>query len=417
MIRRPSAILVLLTGLNLFNYLDRLVLAAVLPKIQGELLHHSSFLGGLLETVFLIGYFVTAPIFGSLGDRMARKWLIAAGVIVWSGATCASGLATTALGLVAARAFVGIGEASYATLAPTIIDDITPPEKRGRALAYFYAATPIGGALGYLVGGFVEVRWGWRSAFFVAGGPGLVFALVCLMIAEPARKVLTEKPNVRRDLRRLLTVDLYRQGVYGFCAYTAAIGAFSYWAPTFLFRRYGLALDKANFRFGVITVVAGALATAIGGKWADNVRHEVAAEHGGGALDASEVVERETVRGLLRICAIGTAIGAPLVVACFLAPSSGAFFVLVFFCILALFLGTSPINAVILRAVPPEVRASAMAVSIFAIHLLGDLWSKPFVGLLIDHLPVDVAMLASLPVAIALSAVIWWPRKRQVFPS
>lgn len=403
MIRRPSAILVLLTGLNLFNYLDRLVLAAVLPKIQLEL-GLSNFLGGLLETVFLIGYFATAPIFGSLGDRMARKWLIGAGVIVWSAATCASGLATTAVGLVVARAFVGIGEASYATLAPTIIDDITAPEKRGRALAYFYAATPIGGALGYLVGGFIEARYGWRHAFFVAGGPGLVFAVFCLAIAEPARKVLTEKADIKRDLRRLLTVDLYRQGVYGFCAYTAAIGAFSYWAPTFLFKRFGLALNVANFRFGVITVVAGALATAIGGKWADDVRSKAAREHAEGD------VENATVRGLLRICALGSAIGAPLAVACFLAPSSTIFFVLVFFCILALFLCTSPINAIVLRSVPPEVRASAMAVSIFAIHLLGDLWSKPFVGILIDHWAVEVAMM-TLPVAIAVSAFIWWPRK------
>ena len=404
MIRRPSAILVLLTGLNLFNYLDRLVLAAVLPKIQLEL-GLSNFLGGMLETVFLIGYFATAPIFGSLGDRMARKWLIAAGVVVWSAATVASGLASTALGLVAARVFVGVGEASYATLAPTIIDDITSPEKRGRALAYFYAATPIGGALGYLVGGFVEARWGWRHAFFVAGGPGLLFAVFCLWIAEPARKVLTEKADIKRDLKRLLSVDLYRQGVYGFCAYTAAIGAFSYWAPTFLFKRYGLSLSVANFRFGVITVVAGALATAIGGKWADDVRKKVALEFG------ADAIERETVRGLLRICAIGSALGAPIAIACFLSPSPTRFFVLVFFCILALFLGTSPINAVILRAVPPEVRASAMAVSIFAIHLLGDLWSKPFVGKLIDVWPVELAMM-TLPIAIVVSAVIWWPRKR-----
>ncbi len=404
MIRRPVTILVLLTGLNLFNYLDRLVLAAVLPKIQNEL-GLSNFLGGLLETVFLVGYFATAPIFGALGDRVARKWLIAGGVIVWSAATCASGLATTALGLVLSRVFVGIGEASYATLAPTIIDDITPPEKRGRALAYFYAATPIGGALGYLVGGYVESRWGWRSAFFVAGGPGLVFALFCLLIAEPARKLVTEKANIMRDLRRLWVVPLYRQGVFGFCAYTAAIGAFSYWAPSFLFNRYGLELKVANFRFGVITVIAGALATGIGGKWADDVRIKVARAHAD-----PDTIERETVRGLLRICAIGSAIGTPVAVACFLAPSATIFFALVFFCILALFLCSSPINAVVLRSVPPEVRASAMALSIFAIHLLGDLWSKPFVGWLIDRLPVQVAML-TLPVAIGVSAYLWWPRK------
>ncbi len=404
MIVRPRVILALLTGLNLFNYLDRLVLAAVLPKIQAEL-GLSNFVGGLLETVFLVGYFATAPIFGALGDRVARKWLITGGVIVWSAATCASGLATTAAGLVVARIFVGIGEASYATLAPTIIDDLTEPAKRGRALAYFYAATPIGGALGYLVGGFAEARWGWRSAFFVAGGPGLLFALACLAIKEPTRQLLTEKPALTRDLRRLWNVDLYRKAVVGFCAYTAAIGAFSYWAPTFLYRRYGLSLAVANFRFGIITVLAGALATGLGGKWADAIRARVEREH-----PSKEALERETVRGLFRICATGSALGVPLTVACFLSPSSTVFFVLVFFSILALFLGTAPINAVILRGVPPELRASAMAGSIFAIHLFGDLWSKPAVGALIDAVPVELAML-TLPAALAVATACWAPRK------
>ena len=402
MIRRPGAILALLTGLNLLNYLDRLVVSAVLPKITVDL-QLSNFMGGLLATIFLIGYFVTAPIFGSLGDRMARKWLIAFGVIVWSAATCASGLATTATELLIARAFVGIGEASYATLAPTIIDDITPPERKGGALAWFYGATPVGAALGYLVGGFVEARWGWRTAFFVAGGPGLAIALVCLLIAEPARVVSKEKADIKRDFRTLMTADLYRKGVIGFCAYTAAVGAFSYWAPTFLYKRYDLPLKDANFRFGLITVVAGLMATIIGGKWADLMRARVVRENKGDA-------ERETVRGLLRICAIGSAMAAPLALACFLSPSSTIFFVLVFLCILALFLGTSPINAVILLAVPTHLRASAMALSIFAIHVFGDLWSPPVVGVLADHFPIQLAMMA-LPLAVAASALLWWPLK------
>src|SRR4051812_29317047 len=268
MIRRPGAILALLTGLNLLNYLDRLVVSAVLPKIQEspELggLGLSNFMGGLLATVFLVGYFVTAPAFGSLGDRMARKWLIAFGVIVWSGATCASGLARNATEMIIARVFVGLGEASYATLAPTIIDDITPAHRKGRALAYFYGATPFGAALGYLVGGFVEAHWGWRSAFFVSGGPGLLIALVCLVIVEPERTFSAAKPDVKKDLGILVRTKLYRQGVLGYCAYTFAIGAFSYWAPKFLYARYGLDLKTANFRFGLITVVAGVLATLIG---------------------------------------------------------------------------------------------------------------------------------------------------------
>ncbi|MBS2015128.1 MAG: MFS transporter [Deltaproteobacteria bacterium] len=402
MIKSPRLILAFLTGLNLLNYLDRLVVSAVLPKIQDELVL-SNFVGGLLATIFLIGYFVTAPAFGSLGDRVARKWLIALGVVVWSAATCASGLATSAWGLLVARAFVGIGEASYATLAPTIIDDITPPQKKGGALAVFYSATPIGAALGYLVGGFVEARWGWRAAFFVAGGPGLVLALVCLLMHEPERTVSKEKPDIKRDFGTLYGTTLYRKGVLGYCAYTAAIGAFSYWAPKFLYARYGMPLKVANFKFGVVTVVAGALATAIGGKWADRVRSKA-------EKSAPADVDDETVRGLLRICAIGSAIGAPLAVACFLSSSPDLFFILVFADILALFLCTSPINAVILRAVPPELRASAMALSIFAIHVLGDLWSPPLVGLLADHLPIALAMM-TLPVAIGASAWLWWPRR------
>lgn len=402
MIRRPGAILALLTGLNLLNYLDRLVVSAVLPKIQDDL-GLSNFMGGFLATVFLLGYFATAPVFGALGDRMQRKWLIALGVIVWSAATIASGLATTTTQLLVARAFVGIGEASYATLAPTIIDDISAPERKGRNLAYFYGATPFGAALGYLVGGFVEARWGWRSAFFVAGGPGLLIALFCLAIAEPERTFSSVKPDLKKDLGTLARTALYRQGVLGYCAYTFAIGAFSYWAPKFLYARYHLALDVANFRFGLITVVAGVIATFLGGFWADRMRRGIT---GSGAVTESS----DVVRGLLRICAIGSAVGAPLALACFLSPSSGIFFVLVFFCIFALFLSTSPINAVVLSAVPPGLRASAMAISILAIHLLGDLWSPMLVGALADRVPFELAMML-LPVAIAVSALVWWPRR------
>ncbi len=402
MIRRPGAILALLTGLNLLNYLDRLVVSAVLPKVQEEL-GLSNFQGGLLATVFLVGYFLTSPIFGSLGDRLPRKGLIAAGVIVWSAATIGSGLAVGLGSLILARVLVGVGEASYATLAPTIIDDVTPPHRKGRALAIFYSATPIGGALGYLVGGFVEKHWGWRSAFFVAGGPGLLLALVCLLMAEPERKLSAEKADILRDVKKLARVDLYRKGVLGYCAYTAAIGAFSYWAPKFLYARYGLPLAAANFKFGIITVVGGAIGTIAGGRWADRAARSTA--------DAPDGSEKKRVNGLLRICATGSVIGAPLAVGAFLSPGPNVFFALVFFAIVFLFLNTSPINAVILQAVPSELRASAMALSIFSIHIFGDLWSPPLVGLLADHLPIQLAMM-TLPVAIAASAWIWWPRRR-----
>src|SRR5580692_3168661 len=155
MISRPFAVLALLTALNLFNYLDRLVLSAVLPRIEDQFaLSHGA--SGLLGTIFLIGYFTTSPIFGTLADRGKRKGLLAIGIGVWSLATIASGLSRSFVELAVARALVGVGEASYATIAPTLIDDLAPPERKGSWLAIFYSAMPIGAALGYVTGGIVE---------------------------------------------------------------------------------------------------------------------------------------------------------------------------------------------------------------------------------------------------------------------
>lgn len=417
MIRSPRAILALLTALNLVNYMDRLVLSAVLPKLQEEL-GISNFVGGLLATVFLVGYFATSPIFGSLGDRKARKPLLAIGVIIWSFATIASGMVHGAAHLLVARALVGVGEASYATIAPTLIDEISPQEKKGRWLAVFYVAAPIGSALGYLVGGFAEKHAGWRSAFYVAGIPGILLALLCLLIAEPPRAAAKKAVDWAASIRALLAESLYVKGILGYSAYTFAVGAFSYWAPKFLYARYGLPLAKANFTFGLVTVVAGAIGTAIGGSLGDrggsSAALPAASDH------AQEKVSEELqhrkdapmVSRLLKVCGISVTIAGILAAFAFLSPSPNLFFVLAFFCEIALFVSTSPINAVILRSVPFPLRASAMALSIFAIHALGDLWSPPLVGLLQDHLPVALAMM-SLPVALVVSGAIWLPRKAQ----
>ncbi|MFO0735845.1 MAG: MFS transporter [Labilithrix sp.] len=428
MIRSPAAILGLLTGLNLLNYLDRYVLSAVLPRLIVDL-GLTNLEAGLLATVFLLGYFVTSPIFGALGDRLPRKGLIALGILIWSAATIASGLASNIMLLLAARAMVGVGEASYATLAPTVIDDITPTERKGRALSIFYIATPVGSALGFIIGGIIEKLYGWHAAFFVAGVPGIVLALVMLFIEEPQRKPREDKPDILRDLGTLSKVKLYRQGVLGYCAYTAAIGAFSFWAPQFLFKRYAMSLASANTVFGGIIVVAGALGTIIGGRWADAQSKKIDASfkldplnpersfREQGYRDASpaemerllDEVHQRRVKSLLQICAVGSLVGAPLAVACFLSPGPTLFFAFAFFTILFLFLATSPVNAVILQSVPSHLRASAMALSIFAIHVLGDLWSPPAVGVLADHLPIQLAMM-TLPLAIAASGAIWWSR-------
>jgi len=409
-IKNRTAIVALLTGLNFLNYLDRYIVAAVLPRIQDEL-HLSNFEGGLLATVFLLGYFVTSPLFGRLGDRMSRKVLIAVGVATWSAATVASGLAGSLLPMLLARAVVGVGEASYATLAPTIIDDITPPDKKGKTLAIFFLAVPVGSALGYLVGGFIEHRWGWRAAFFVGGGPGLVLALACLAIAEPARKHLASaKESLAAGFAKLAQLPLYRRAVLGYCAHTWAIGGFSYWAPKFLNKHYALELRTADFWFGVVTVVAGAIGTFAGGAMADRALAGLPAIPDGASHTSRE--NKLAANAQLRVCAIGVAIAAPLAALCFLMPSAGPFFAIAGVAEIGLFLSASPINAIMLRTAPAHLRATAMAVGIFAIHLLGDLWSPPVVGLFLDYLPIVLAMMA-LPVAFAIAGAVWWPRAHE----
>jgi MFS family permease len=422
MIRHPIAIAALLTGLNFLNYLDRFIVAAVLPRIREDL-DLSNFEGGLLATVFLLGYFATSPLFGALGDRLPRKWLIAGGVLVWSAATVVSGLATDLVVLILARVAVGVGEASYATLAPTIIDDISPPGRKGKMLAIFFLAIPLGSALGYILGGAIQDVWGWRAAFYVGGAPGLLLGLVVLLIREPPRQIAAVKRDLVRIARRLARIPLYRRAVLGYCAHTAAIGAFSYWAPSFLSQRFTTelaasptapdatqVLATANFWFGAVTVIAGAIGTFAGGWLADRASSRLPAP----PLGASHThpANRAAANAQLRVCAIGVIIALPFSVAAFLAPGPTTFFACAGGAEVGLFLSTSPINAIMLRTAPVELRASAMAVGIFSIHLFGDLWSPSLLGLLLDHI-VAVAAMMALPVGFAIAAAVWWPRARE----
>ncbi|MBA3464786.1 MAG: MFS transporter [Deltaproteobacteria bacterium] len=446
MIRNRTAIVALLTGLNFLNYLDRFIVAAVLPRIQDDLVL-SNFEGGLLATVFLLGYFLTSPLFGKLGDRVSRKRLIAFGVMTWSAATIASGLATDLTTLILARIAVGVGEASYATLAPTIIDDISPPEKKGKMLAIFFLAVPVGSALGYLMGGYIQGVWGWRAAFFVGGGPGIVLAFVVLLIHEPVRTHLSDaKQKLSEVIATLFRIPLYRRAVFGYCAHTAAIGAFSFWAPTFLSARFfddlsqalppgqmadiiaantthwwfdwnvpwaikdsisSGVLKGANFWFGVVTVVAGAIGTIVGGRMADRAIRGLPPVPEGS--DHTHVANRMAANAQLRVCAIGVMIAFPMTAAAFFVPSAWMFFAIAGLAEIGLFLSTAPINAIMLRTAPVFLRASAMATAIFAIHLFGDLWSPSLVGLFLDHLPITLAMMA-LPLGFAIAALVWWPR-------
>lgn len=399
MIQSRIAILALLTALNLVNYIDRFLVMAVGPKFQGEFGLSDGELGAV-ETAFMLGYMLTSPIFGMLGDRRSRKGLIAAGVAVWSIATVASGLTHGLASMYAARIAVGVGEASYATLSPTIIDDIADKESKNRWLAIFYSAIPVGSALGYVLGGQLEPRFGWRSAFFICGGPGIALAAITLLIKEPARTAAhAASSGARRVYAELFANRQYRFTVMGYIAQTFALGGFTAWAAPFLMRRHCMKLADGNNLFGVITVVTGLVATAAGGVITDRV-------------------PGERTRACLKVCAWSSAIGAPIALAALLVPSSTQFLIALALCEIAIFTSVSPTNAAVLGSVPPAMRASAMAASIFAIHLLGDLISPPAIGAISDtfHDSKEIcsggrglqAGMYLLPAALALSAAMWF---------
>ena len=179
--------LAILTLINLFNYLDRWVVAAVVESIKKSELHLSDTQLGLVGTGFIVVYTLTSPLFGAFGDRRKRPPLIALGVAVWSVATSLAGFARGFVSLFIARSGVGVGEAAYGTIAPALLADSFPIERRGRVLSVFFCAIPIGSAAGYILGGLVDQHFGWRAAFWIAGAPGLLLSLLVLLVKDPPR--------------------------------------------------------------------------------------------------------------------------------------------------------------------------------------------------------------------------------------
>ena len=393
---RPKLTLLALTGLNLVNYLDRQVLPAVLQPLQEDLKLDKT-QAGFATTAFMLGYFATAPFFGALDDRLARKWLIAAGVVVWSVGTILTGAAGGIVSLLLYRCLVGVGEASYGTLSPGWIADLFSSRQRNNALSFFYVAIPIGSALGYLLGGEVGHSHGWRSVFYVAGVLGLVFGLALLGLKEPQRGAsdagasdaagAAHPAGGWRAYKQLLKNRPYLLVVFGYVAQTFAVGGFAAWAPSFLQEVRGMEFRDADRFFGIALAATGLGATVLGGL-------------------VSSAWQRRSRSGYAATLGLSALLAAPLAFAAFVdrdVARARAFLVATMFC---LFFATGPVNTLLLETVPATMRSSAMAASIFAIHLFGDLWSPALVGYVAEQTSFERAVLI-LPAALVVSAAAW----------
>ena len=268
--RRATYALAVLTFINLFNYIDRWVVAAVVEPVKRDLGLTDTQMG-IIGAGFIIVYAVTSPVFGKLGDVKARPPLIAVGVGIWSIATGLAGFARGFWTLFTARSTVGVGEAAYGTIAPALLADQFPFERRGRVMAVFFAAIPIGSAAGYVIGGWADASFGWRAAFWIAGFPGLLLSLLVLMVKDPPRGQNDAAATAPRAYGSLLTNRPFVLAVLGYAAYTFALGGLGFWMPAFLERERGMARSEATQVFGAIVMCTGFVGTFIGGWLGDRL--------------------------------------------------------------------------------------------------------------------------------------------------
>lgn len=365
----PRAALALLLGINLLNYLDRYIPVAAEPLIRKTFFNdddpNAKGKMGLVATVFLVSYMVAAPLFGWMGDRYRRWTLIGLGVLIWTLASGGSGLAATFAMLLVTRAFVGIGEAAYGPIAPTVIADMFPVEKRGAKLAWFYAALPVGSALGYMYGGVIAKHFSWRWAFYGVVPPGLLLALLAFLWPEPGHAHPIKREHGVRAYVKLLRTRSYALNLAGMTAMTFAVGGMSFWMPAYVheYRKAG-ELDRVNAIFGAITVVAGLGATLLGGWVGDRLT-------------------RRWSGAYFLVSGVGMLVGFPLFLGMLYAPFPMAW-VFAFLAVFCMFFNTGPTNTIIANVTPAPLRATAYAFSIFMIHTFGDAISPPIIGAIAD---------------------------------
>ena len=380
----PRLMLALLTGLNISNYIDRNVLFAVQSDIKKEFTVSDTQLG-LLTSAFFFTYMFAAPLVGWMGDRFPRKNIVVVGILIWSGFTLLTWFVSDYMQLLIRHSIVGIGEASYATIAPTLIADSFPAEKRGKMLSIFYVGLPFGSAAGYLVGGYFGQHFGWRMPFMVAGIPGFVLALILWLLPEPPRGQQESPGNFRNDLAGLWKNGAFISACLAMAMYTFAVGGLQAWIPTFLVRLRGLNLQSANATFGLITLFNGFVATLLGGWIGDRLLKRYFGAY-------------YTFPGVAML------VGVPFMVLAIYATGP-LLFPAIFMAVFLLLIGTGPTNAAVVNSVSPAIRSTALAVNLFIIHLLGDAISPSLIGRISDKTSLPTAFSVTY-LAAALSGVI-----------
>jgi len=385
-----------LVYVNLINYMDRLTLAGILEDVKREF-NASDAMAGILQTAFIVSYMLFAPLFGYLGDRYSRKAIMAGGVFLWSIFTLIGSFMSGAeehrskgwgnpdfLAFLGCRAMVGIGEASYSTIAPTIISDMFVKDTRSKMLALFYFAIPVGSGLGYIVGSetaafFGHWQWGLRATPVL----GIVaVVLIILLLTDPPRGESEghedlQANSYREDLAYLATNTSFILSTLGFTCVTFCTGALSWWGPIFIQRgletqpeeERAMNPSSVPFVFGVVTMMSGVVGVPLG-------------------MVLSTKLKAKYPRADPIICGVGILISAVFLTLGMLLCESNivATFAFIFIGEVSLNLNWSIVADILLYVVTPTCRSTAEAVQILLSHTFGDAGSPYLIGLISDGL-------------------------------
>ncbi|XP_053684629.1 protein spinster isoform X3 [Sabethes cyaneus] len=334
--------------------------------------------GGLLQTAFVLSYMICAPLFGYLGDRYSRKWIMALGVFLWSTTTLLGSFMNHFGWFITFRALVGIGEASYSTIAPTIISDLFVGDMRSKMLALFYFAIPVGSGFGYIVGSEMAKAFGsWEWALRVTPALGIVAVMLIAMLKDPERGQSEgthhmEATSYREDIKAIVRNPSFMLSTAGFTCVAFVAGALAWWGPKFIYLglvsqpgNENITLNDVSFVFGAITMTTGIIGVPLGSY-------------------LSQRFKSKHPRADPCICAFGLILSAPLLASAmfFVSANATLAYVLVFFGELALNLNWAIVADILLYVVVPTRRSTAEAFQILISHAFGDAGSPYFVGVI-----------------------------------
>jgi len=391
---RNTITVAILVYVNLINYMDRLTIAGILDPIQKEFGANNAMMG-LLQTAFILSYMIFAPIFGYLGDRYSRRNIMAFGVFLWAIFTLIGSFMSGSpenqgkrwanmdfWAFLGSRAMVGIGEASYSTIAPTLISDMFVKEARSRMLALFYFAIPVGSGLGYIVGSkTAELAGNWQWGLRATPMAGiLAVGLIIFFLEDPPRghsegHEQLQAQTYKEDLVSLGKNKSFVFSTLAFTCVTFCTGALSWWGPIFIEKAIlSLPADqrviepgKVAIVFGAITMMSGIIGVPLG-------------------MFLSTELKKKYPRADPIICGAGILISAVLLTLGMLTVQKNLVlaFILLFVGEIALNLNWSIVADMLLYVVVPTCRSTAEAVQILFSHAFGDAGSPYLIGVIAD---------------------------------